>query len=192
MKNLITSFCISLIWASSPVSANVVSVLDGVVIGQMTQRTGPPPSELGQFTGAPKLNELQDYLNEIAQDDSNWWSNAINYPIVNINADHQLSIDGVNLTLSNDGKSVDWELDGFGNEFNIFFVFKNAKAADLILATASSGSVTLSHGLSNWGVFLTDRSSSPDLEPVPIPAAIWLLGSAFAFLASYSQRSNRP
>ncbi|HBA65518.1 MAG TPA: hypothetical protein DCZ48_04950 [Methylococcaceae bacterium] len=191
MKNIASSLLFLLLWASAYANANVVSVSNGTVIGQMNQRTGPPPSDIGQFTGAPTAKELQNYFNSIANDSVEWWSSTIEYPISNLNAEHQLNFGGVNLTLINDSKTINWELNGFSDNLNIFFVFKNATVADLILATEPTGSVTLSHGLSNWGVFTTIRASGPSVQPVPVPASLWLLSSGLIALISYSRRRTR-
>lgn len=182
MKHIVSSIFFLLLWASSHANANVVSVTDAIVIGQMTQRTGPPPSTVGQFTGAPTQAELQNYLDSLG----NWfaaiphpedWSGIIEYPIEN-KSDSNLNFGGVNLSLSNDKKTVSWILTGF-DDLNVFFVFKNALNADLIYATNTTGSATLSNGLSNWGVFTT---------PVPVPAPLWLLSSGLIALMSYSRR----
>ncbi len=141
----------------------ITNLVGGTNLGRMVQGT--------DFNGSPSEANIEAFLT----------INITDYPIQNNSTSN-----GVVVGVEGQSKDVTWDLTNFDNMgMGVILVLKNNGVADLILANSLVGSVTLGHGLSNWGL-----AKSPDLKPVPIPAAIWLFGSAVVGLVSF--RSKRP
>ena len=153
-----------LAWSAQSASAAHITpsnFVNSSLIASMDQGT--------DFNGFPTEQEIENFTG----------LNVQSYPIQN--KDPGVDFGGVDLTVSD--KTVSWDLSSFSNPGNlsVYLVFKNDGVADILLATALTGSVTLGHALSNWGLFV---------EAVPIPAAVWLFGSGLLGLIGFSRRRS--
>lgn len=139
----------------------ITNLVGGTNLGRMDQGT--------DFNGSPSEGEIENFLN----------INVTDYPIQNNSTSN-----GVVVGVEGQSKDVTWDLTNFDTMgMGVILVLKNGQVADLILANSLVGSVTLGHGLSNWGL-----AKSPDLKPVPIPAAIWLFGSVVVGLVGFQSK----